>query len=131
MGKLNVGIVFAPKAHCKLAGWGIEYVWGIAKVGFRKDNASLDTVSRVQGLDARVKANFYSIKLDIYRACCRKAREYKLFYLNLLREDNGKNQLKLSNIEQMKKTIYRKRCALDQSHGFVQKWQRLKMSLWN
>ena len=34
--KLRVTIVFTPKAHCELAGRGIEYCWGLAKLAFHR-----------------------------------------------------------------------------------------------
>merc|ERR1712204_79256 len=54
MTKLNVNVVFTPKAHCELAGRGIEYVWGIAKVDFRMKNAELSAEERTTSLNTRV-----------------------------------------------------------------------------
>ena len=43
MNSIGVEVVFTPKGHCKIAGRDIEYIWGISKVIFRKQNALLTT----------------------------------------------------------------------------------------
>ena len=55
MRELDTQIIFTPKAHCKIADRGIEYVWGVAKMIFRKENATLDNDKRVNTLKVRVK----------------------------------------------------------------------------
>ena len=121
MKELDVEIVFTPKAHCKIAGRGIEYVWRVAKMMFRKENATLDNDKRVNTLKARVKKIMTDIPLEIYQKCCRHAREYKLSYAALLEDDETNVHLKLTDIEKMKKCIKNKRCAMDQDYGLVKK----------
>lgn len=55
MEKIGAGAVFTPKGHCEIAGCGVEYVWGAAKILFRKQNASLSNDVRVNSLKERVK----------------------------------------------------------------------------
>lgn len=40
--ELGVEVRMTPKAHPELAGRGIEYIWGYAKLVFRKENTSCD-----------------------------------------------------------------------------------------
>ena len=41
MNSIGVDVVFTPKAHCEIAGRGIEHVWGASKLKFRRENDSL------------------------------------------------------------------------------------------
>ena len=120
MQKLDVDVIFTPKAHCEMAGRGIEYIWGIGKVDFRKQNSKLTTQQRVDTLNERVKRSIESIPKKTYRKCCRKTREYKLSYrkLNEMKEGDDKS-LKLADIEKMKREYKAKRSALEQDKGFV------------
>ena len=34
LNELGVEVRFTPKAHCELAGRGIEYIWGVSKKYF-------------------------------------------------------------------------------------------------
>ena len=119
MDKLNVEIVFTPKAHCELAGRGIEYIWGVSKTSFRRENATLSTSDRVTTLNSRVKKNIYQIPKKTFRACTRKTREYKKSYINVHRTNNSDEPFRLKEIEKMKKQLKGKRCALDQDNSFI------------
>ena len=52
---LNVEVDFAPKGHCEIAGRGVERVWGVSELLFRKHNANLDNEDRVKNIKDRVK----------------------------------------------------------------------------
>ena len=49
--------------------------------------------------------------------CARRAREHKLSYLALMDEEN--KDLRLHDIEKMKKEIKAKRCTLDQDKAVI------------
>ena len=83
MAKLGARVVFTPKAHCELAGRGVEYIFGCSKVFFRQANAKLDNDKRVNQLEANIRASLNKITLATVRKCSRRAREYKLAYLEL------------------------------------------------
>ena len=55
-----------------------------------------------------------SIPINIIQKCSRREREYKLSYLSLLSDSNNDVDLKLKDIEKMKKDWKGERCALDQ-----------------
>ena len=59
MKELDADAFFTPKGHCELAGRGIEHLWGVAKMTFRKENATLGNDKRVNKLKQRVKTNHY------------------------------------------------------------------------
>ena len=42
MCKLDTNMIFTPKGYYEIAGRGIEYIWGITKILFRKKNAALN-----------------------------------------------------------------------------------------
>ena len=44
----------APKGHYEITGRGVEYVWGIDKMLFRKENAALNDDKRVNNLNQRM-----------------------------------------------------------------------------
>ena len=75
MKELDVDVVFTPKGHCEFAGRGIEHLWGVAKMTFRKENATLDNDKRVSELKQRVKQIITSIPTETYQRCSRRARE--------------------------------------------------------
>jgi len=60
---LGVEVSFTPKAYCEIAGRGVEYLFGMSKLLFRKENVLLDNNKWVNGLENRVKNIFTSIPL--------------------------------------------------------------------
>lgn len=80
MDKLDVFIRFTPKAHCEIAGKGIEYIWGISKIDFRQLNAKLTSEQRITRLNENVMQCLEKISIEIFLKCCRRTREYKLAY---------------------------------------------------
>ena len=103
------------KAHYKIAGQDIEYIWGISKLQFRKICASLILQQRVEMLTENVLKCLHAITIDLYWKCCHQTCEYKLAYQTFAQEkqsDNSNNdsdevecyrELKLDKIEKMKK----------------------------
>ena len=119
MKELDAGAVFTPKGHCELADRGLECSWGVTKMMFRKENATLDDDKKVNNLKQRVKKIIASIPVETYQHCSRREREHKLSYATILRNDTEKVDLKTCDIEKMKKFIKSKRCAMDQDFSLV------------
>ena len=57
--------------------------------------------------------------IETVQRCSRRCREYKLSYCALLETNSDNDDLKLSNIEKMKKEIKNKCCTMDQDYGLV------------
>ena len=119
---IGVEVVFTPKAHCELAGRGVEHAWGVSKVLFRKANATLSTEQRTKDLKVRVKQLLESIPIATIGKCARRAREYKLSYLSLLNDktDDIKDcPLRLKEIEKMRKDVKGKRDVSQQDTSVI------------
>ena len=84
----DVEIVFTPKAYCELAGRGINYLWGISKMLFCQENASLQNDDRMNNLKERVHKLSCSASIKTTQKCCRTARDYELSYLELVKGDD-------------------------------------------
>ena len=95
--KMGVVVDRTPKCHPELAGEGIEYVWAVAKLHYRKAPIS----------EKRTKANFkklveeststHVLSLDKIRACSRKARSYMKLYKVM--EDTEMNDEALKGVK--------------------------------
>ena len=59
----------------------------------------------------------YNAPLETIQKCVRRARDHESSYLTLLNDSNV--DLKLNEIEKMKKDVKGKRCALEQDTGIV------------
>ena len=55
MNKVDIEVIFTPKVHCVLAGRGTEFLCGVAKLFFRRQNAELDNDERVNDLKPGVE----------------------------------------------------------------------------
>lgn len=64
----------SPKCHPELAGHGIEYAWGAAKLRFRRDN---DGSSGSANFFKRVRAALASVSLSLALKFERRARAYR------------------------------------------------------
>ena len=115
----DVAIAFTPKGHCELDGRGIEYLWGVSKLLFRKENSTLSNDERANNLKARVHKLLCNMSIETMKKCARRARECKLSYLSLVDEDNS--DIKLHDIEKMKKDYKYKRCVLEQDKAIANK----------
>jgi len=83
--RIGVRVVMTPKAHPELAGQGIEYSWGYAKLCFRKINTARSAKEKAQQLVANVLAatstvGAQSLNIERVRKFVRKARDYKVVY---------------------------------------------------
>ena len=130
--KLGAVCVHSPKYHCEMAGEGIEYSWGNAKMKYRRIKASAKR-SNAQFL-AQVRncsSNEYLNKKRV-RNNSRRAREYVCAYL-LLAVSAGKENtenievdirelkpcaISAQKIEQMKEKVRYHRAAIDFDTSF-------------
>ena len=103
MMKFSIEVVFNPKAQCELGGRGIEYLWGVLKILFRRENTCLDNNKRVNSLKPRIKRIITNIPAETYQKCSRCAQEYKLSYATLLSDDDIRRvDLKIQDTEKIK-----------------------------
>jgi len=65
--KLGISIVLRPKAYCEISGRGVDNIWGVSKIDFRKENAKLSTQKQVESLAGRVEAILRKIPLLVFR----------------------------------------------------------------
>lgn len=112
---------FTPKGHCEIAGRGIECLWVVSKTFFRKENATLDNHKRANNLKRRVYKIIENTPIETVQRCSRRCREHKLSYCALLEANPDNDDLKLNDIEKMKKEIKNKRCTMDQDYGLVKR----------
>ena len=79
--KLGVTLDRSPKCHPELAGEGIEYAWGLAKLLYRRsplsDKRNKDSFRK---LVYKCLSNEDVLHIHQARACSRKARQYMLMY---------------------------------------------------
>jgi hypothetical protein len=78
--QLGISVDMTPKAHAELAGQGIEYSWGYAKLKFRKENTSHDQAKKLRANVKNALATTDSMTLKRVRKFVRKARDYKVIY---------------------------------------------------
>jgi DNA-binding transcriptional regulator YhcF (GntR family) len=141
--QLGVEVTMTPKAHPELAGQGIEYSWGYAKLIFRKNNTNGTSKQKAERLAANVRDALSSDNLTIerIRKFVRKARDYKVVYrehfktLDLMQlsalattaEDANKikeqiasfEKLHYSKIEKQVKSLKAHRAAADLDTKFI------------
>ena len=115
---LGVDLRLTPKYHPEIAGIGIEYAWGYAKLRFRRefnDAIALHLKGNVlKSLDRSV------ITIERARKFARKAREYKLTYSLLIHEANGEDATaNKSEIEHITKLFKVHRSAIDSDYQFI------------
>ena len=103
MRKLDVAVDFTPKGHCEITGRGIEHIWGVTRIKFRKESAALNNDKRVNQLKQRVFKIVSSMPMEIVQRCCRRTREHKLSYAALLSMNEKNEDLKLNDVEKMKR----------------------------
>ena len=95
-----------PKCHPEIAGQGIEYAWGYAKIRFYhhfNDCVGANLEKNMQGL-LSVKESLTKDRTDKF---VRKAKDYKMTYAYLLEQTNkvkaeGETIIKVSSIAQDK-----------------------------
>jgi hypothetical protein len=147
--KLGVAVIMTPKAHAELAGQGIEYSWGYAKLYFRQHNTTGDQAKRLEANIRNAISEDNMTKTRV-RKFVRKAREYKLIYHEYFLakreaekeakeakvDDNATAEKKIAQkikeevvkrlskhhysiIEKQVKAIKAHRCALDTDFNFI------------
>jgi len=99
---------FSPKGHPELAGRGVEYCWGTAKVKFRLIN---DCVAA--NLREHVTNALRSVTVRLARQHERKARSYRNAYAN---PDAPENKDAVEKLVRLSKAH---RCTLDQDYAYV------------
>ena len=111
-----------PKKHPEVAGRGIEYCWGKAKMTFRHNN---NYSSNAKNLEGRVRDALDPsaiLTLERARKFNRKASDYKRSYIAL---DGGGGdgdacgEVEYADIEKLKKKCKTHRCTLDQDYAFI------------
>ena len=130
--KLGCGVIHTPKYHCEMAGEGIEYSWGNAKMKYRSFKAS-EKRSKAQFLE---KVQFCLsrefLTIEKVRKNSRRSREYMVAYFIISSEASGcatQNDfasvaelkpcaISSSKIEQMKEKVRSHRPAIDFDHNF-------------
>jgi len=114
--QLGVRVVMTPKAHPELAGQGIEYSWGYAKLCFRKINTARSAKEKAQLLEANVRAatstvGAQALNIERVRKFVRKARDYKMVYrehfatLDLLKEQAEDTTIDAAESAEQKKKV--------------------------
>ncbi|MEC9253859.1 MAG: hypothetical protein VX863_03345, partial [Candidatus Thermoplasmatota archaeon] len=111
----------------EIAGRGIEYCWGKAKMTFRHNN---NYSSNAKNLESRVRDALDSstvLTKERTRKFNRKASDYKRSYMALDRDgDNSESsegegeEEEYADIEKLKKKCKTHRCTLDQDYAFIQ-----------
>ena len=100
-------LLLFPKFHCELAGVGVEYAWGRAKMNFRKK-----CMFTTADLYANVRQSLSrdNIPLRLMRSYARKCRDYERTYAR------GYDGLEAENVRKIYKSH---RCALDTHWKFI------------
>ena len=117
--RLKVRLRMTPKCHPEIAGQGIEYAWGYAKLRFRQ------YVNDAEGsnLERNVRASLSTEVLTNERISkfIRKSRDYKLTYLFLVDSILGVKNCSYSHniIEAITKKFKHHRSALDSDFKFI------------
>ena len=73
----------------------------------------------MNNLKQRIYNIIENIPIETVQRFCRRCREHKFFYSALLKKNPDDDDLKLNDIENMKKEIKNKRCAMDQDYSLV------------
>jgi hypothetical protein len=120
---LGAFIRLTPKCHPEIAGRGIEYAWGYAKLGFRCGiNDAVASHLEENYLEENVKEALSRELLTInrIRKFARKARDYKLTYSYLVALADGEDaSAAKGRIEHLTKLFKQHRSALDADYKFI------------
>ena len=122
MNSIGVEDAFAPKGHCEIVGSGIDHVWVISKVHFRKENAALTNEQQAVDLKNRLRLVLESMPIETIGKCVQRVPEYKLSHLSLFSNANDINKdctLRLCIIDKMEKETKGKRYVLDQETSVI------------
>ena len=137
----GIQVVRTPKCHPELAGEGIEYVWGAAKLYYR--NASLSLKRTKEGFEELVQKCTDSsdngiLNRELVRKCAARARRYMLAYLAISAAQEGENndetKVTYSLIEKCVKMFKAHRSAADFDNAFIksivqQMWRQTTLTV--
>jgi hypothetical protein len=114
-----------PKVHPEIAGVGIEYNWGYAKLKYRKE-INDGIASHLEENVKKALSPESTLTISRTRKFARKAREYKLTYFFLIsmltQTDStcgGDEQLAKETIKSITKAFKAHGCALDSNYAFT------------
>ena len=118
---LNVMLRMTPKCHPEIAGQGIEYAWGYAKLRFRQKYNDMTAANLKENVRAVLSTEVLTkIRTNKF---VRKARDYKLTYLFLLEQTEKLKKSEHGNtherIERIMKLFKQHRSALDADYSFI------------
>ena len=115
---LGVFLDLTPKCHPEIAGRGVEYAWGYAKLRFRMEFN--DAIAKhlkenvLKSLDREV------LTINRIRKFARKAREYKLTYSLIFDMNDGETgSTGKDDIEHITKEFKAHRSAMDSDFKFI------------
>ena len=137
--KLGAKCNHSPKFHCKLAGEGIEYSWGNAKLSYRR--IAMNEKNTVLKFHQQVADLLFQTHLTIKRICCnpKQAKDYILtYFIASIREENVKdgkfitvNEMKpcaiaVGRIKRMHSSVKVHRAAIDFDRAFCKATVRIQ-----
>ena len=115
---LGVFMILTPKCHPEIAGRGVEYCWGYAKLRFRRDFN--DAIAKNLKLNVKKSLDRDVITIDRVRKFARKTREYKLTYSLLVHLAKGNDATAgKDDIEHITKMFKAHRSAIDADYSFI------------
>ena len=119
--KLGVTLDRSPKCHPELAGEGIAYAWGLAKLRYRQSPLSEKrNKDSFQKLVYKCLNNEDVLNIDQARACSWKARQYMLMY-------KAVEDIKFEEIDGIQVgTLVNKYSVLESSINLFRKLQKKK-----
>jgi hypothetical protein len=132
--KLGVIVDRTPKCHPEIAGEGIEYLWGVAKMIYRTFSLVAKKGSEKFLDSVRACTSRDNLNVDLVRKCSKRARRYMLAYqaFNDMnkncnnnqeqeQEDDNDDKLSLSYklIEKAVKSYKCHRSAMDTDAKFI------------
>ena len=125
---LGVKAIRSTKCHCEIAGEGIEYAWGAAKLWYRKQPLSQKRTKESFLNLVQTALSDVVLSKQRVRQFARRARNYMLAYraLDSNRDEINENGLELSEtmIKKCVKVLKQKkshRAAFDFDRGFIEK----------
>ena len=113
-----------PKCHPEIAGVGIEYDWGYAKLTYRKKINDGVTANLEENVKKALSTKDV-LTINRTRKFARKARDYKLTYFYLIRMvdtamlEGDDGRVAKDAIEKIVKAFKVHRCALDSDYAFI------------
>jgi hypothetical protein len=115
---LGAFIRLTPKCHPEIAGRGIEYAWGYAKLRFRC--GINDAVASHLEENVKEALSRELLTINRIRKFARKARDYKLTYSYLVALADGEDaSAAKGRIEHLTKLFKQHRSALDADYKFI------------